>query len=153
MLDQFACEALLAPHFFFAHFEDVRTLAVMLKHLPLSLREAYAFCLAPCDPGDEPVAAALLALATWYSRRWARQDGIGRRPPGVVVHGCYTAVRHSVAQLLHLPVRLARLGRLSSCAACVLRDGTDPAPPFWAACSSRSPSHCATRPTGTAGGS
>ncbi len=41
----------------------------MLKHLPLSLREAYLFCLSPCDPADTPVASALLTFATAYARR------------------------------------------------------------------------------------
>ena len=62
ILDLFAEEAVLGPQFFFAHFEDMRTLAVMLRHLPLGLRESYLFCLAPCDPADTAVATALARL-------------------------------------------------------------------------------------------
>ena len=39
----------------------------MLRHLPLSLREAWTFSISPTDPDDVPVASALLTLATAYA--------------------------------------------------------------------------------------
>ena len=41
----------------------------MLRHLPLGLREAWAFSISPTDPDDVPVASALLTLATAYASR------------------------------------------------------------------------------------
>ena len=44
-------------------------LALILRHLRLTLRDRYVFSISPADPEDIPVAAALLAFATAYSRR------------------------------------------------------------------------------------
>lgn len=41
----------------------------MLRHLPLSLREAWTFAISPTDPADELVAAALLSLAHAFALR------------------------------------------------------------------------------------
>lgn len=41
----------------------------MLRHLPLSLREAWTFAISPTDPDDVPVASALLGFATTYAAR------------------------------------------------------------------------------------
>lgn len=70
ILDLFAAHATLdSENYFYAHFDDVKTNAVMLRHLPLSLREAYTFAISPCDPTDGPVAEALVAFATAFSLR------------------------------------------------------------------------------------
>lgn len=53
----------------YARYEEVHALAMMLRHLRLSLREAWAFAIAPADPADAPVAGALLSLATAYALR------------------------------------------------------------------------------------
>lgn len=47
----------------------MHALATMLRHLPLSLREAWTFAIAPADPADAAVAGALLSLATGYALR------------------------------------------------------------------------------------
>ena len=41
-------------------------LLLLLRHLPLSLRERYLFALAPVDPDDAPVTGALLSFAAAY---------------------------------------------------------------------------------------
>lgn len=69
VLDRFAAQAATDSHYFLARFDEMRTLAVMLRHLPLSLREAYVFAMSPCDPGDEVLASALLAFATVFAQR------------------------------------------------------------------------------------
>ena len=74
LLDRFADAAqgsLGGSHYALARYEDTRALAVMLRHLPLSLREAWTFAISPTDPADEPVAAALLSLAHAYALRRA----------------------------------------------------------------------------------
>lgn len=50
-------------------FENMYALAVMLKHLPLSLGEHYLFATAPSDASDATAASALLSFATAYSLR------------------------------------------------------------------------------------
>lgn len=72
LLDRFAEAArgsLGGSHYSLARYEDIRALAVMLRHLPLSLREAWTFAISPTDPADEPVAAALLSLAHAFALR------------------------------------------------------------------------------------
>lgn len=44
-------------------------LALMLRHLALSLRDHYIFSISPADPEDPPVAAALLSFASCYASR------------------------------------------------------------------------------------
>ncbi len=44
-------------------------LLLLLRHLPLSLRERYLFALAPVDPDDAPVTGALLSFAAAYCHR------------------------------------------------------------------------------------
>jgi hypothetical protein len=41
----------------------------MLRHLPLSLQEAWTFSISPTDPADAPLASALLRFATAYARQ------------------------------------------------------------------------------------
>lgn len=64
----------------YARYEEQYTLATMLRHLPLSLREAWAFSISPADPDDAPVASALLTFATVYAHR-------GRVSPAAILHG------------------------------------------------------------------
>ena len=44
---------------------------MLLRHLPLSLRERYLFAIAPVDPDDAPVTSALLTFAAAYCHRRA----------------------------------------------------------------------------------
>lgn len=44
-------------------------LLLLLRHLPLSLRERYLFAMAPVDPEDSPVTGALLTFAAAYCHR------------------------------------------------------------------------------------
>lgn len=46
-------------------------LAMMLRHLPLPLRDAYTFAISPADPDDPIVSSALLSFATAYCQRCA----------------------------------------------------------------------------------
>ncbi len=46
-------------------------LALMLRHLPLSLRDHYICAISPADPDDSAVASALLTFATTYSQKCA----------------------------------------------------------------------------------
>ncbi len=62
--------ATLGSHFFFSDYEPMHRLALMLRHLPLSLRQAYICAISPADPDDTPVASALLTFATAFSQRW-----------------------------------------------------------------------------------
>ena len=64
-----ACRATMSQHFFFSDYESMHKLALMLRHLPLTLREHYIFAIGPTDPEDPPVAAALLSFAATYSSR------------------------------------------------------------------------------------
>lgn len=48
-------------------------LALMLRHLPLSLREHYIFAISPADPDEPSVASALLSFATAYCQKCAAQ--------------------------------------------------------------------------------
>ena len=59
----------MSQHFFFSDYESMHKLALMLRHLPLTLREHYIFAIGPTDPEDPPVAAALLSFAATYSSR------------------------------------------------------------------------------------
>ena len=43
----------------YAKHDEVVTLAQMLRHLPLSLREAWTFAISPTDPDDVPVSGCL----------------------------------------------------------------------------------------------
>lgn len=61
-------------------------LATMLRHLPLSLREAWTFAISPADPADVPVAAALLGLATVFAARRRVTPAALRLPPMVEAH-------------------------------------------------------------------
>ena len=90
LLDRFAAAAagsLLGTHYELARYAEIRTLATMLKHLPLSLREAWQFAISPTDPADAHVAAALLGFATAYAAR--------RRvtPASVLLPPCQQAAR------------------------------------------------------------
>ena len=59
----------MASHFMLSEHQPMMRLALLLRHLPLSLHEAYLFCVSPTDPDDTPVASALLAMATAYCSR------------------------------------------------------------------------------------
>jgi ATP-dependent RNA helicase SUPV3L1/SUV3 len=59
--------SLTHTHYSYAKHEEVVALAQMLRHLPLSLREAWTFAISPTDPDDVPVASALLTFATTYA--------------------------------------------------------------------------------------
>ena len=63
------CRATMSQHFFFSDYESMHKLALMLRHLPLTLQEHYIFAIGPADPEDPPVAAALLSFAASYSSR------------------------------------------------------------------------------------
>lgn len=63
--------ATLSEHYFFSDYEAMHKLALMLRHLPLPLRDAYTFAISPADPDDPIQASALLSFATAYSQRWA----------------------------------------------------------------------------------
>lgn len=102
-----------------ARFDDQLALATMLRHLPLSLREAWAFSTSPADPDDAPVAAALLGFAAAYASRRAVTPAAIMLPPLVQarselelqqVGGCGPAGEETV---------------LHECCACALR-----CPPF-----------------------
>lgn len=56
-------------HYSYARYEEQHTLATMLRHLPLPLREAWTFSISPTDPEDVPVASALLGFATAFAFR------------------------------------------------------------------------------------
>eukprot|EP00887_Chlorella_sp_A99_P007765 scaffold20.g7765.t1 len=71
--------------------EEVHRLAVMIQHLPLSLREAYLFAIAPCDPVDDPVAAAFLRFAAAFAAR--------RAVPAALVLACPSQPARSEAEL------------------------------------------------------
>ena len=64
-----AAAPLETTHWRYARFDEQLALACMLRHLPLSLREAWTFSSAPADPDDTPVAGALLQLATAFAVR------------------------------------------------------------------------------------
>lgn len=68
------CRATLNDHFFFSDYEAMHKLALMLRHLPLSLRDAYTFAISPADPDDPIIASALLSFATAYCQRWGVID-------------------------------------------------------------------------------
>ena len=59
----------MTQHYFFGDFEAIHALAIMLRHLRLTLRERYIFAISPTDPDDAPVASALLSFASAYSSR------------------------------------------------------------------------------------
>lgn len=46
-------------------------LALMLRHLPLPMRDAYTFAISPADPDDPIISSALLSFATAYCQRCA----------------------------------------------------------------------------------
>lgn len=47
----------------------------------LSLREAYVFAIAPCDPDDAPLAAAFLRFAAAFARQRRVHPGLALPPP------------------------------------------------------------------------
>ena len=59
----------MSEHFFFSDYEAIHKLALMLRHLPLTLQEHYIFAIGPADPEDPLVAAALLSFAATYSSK------------------------------------------------------------------------------------
>ncbi len=69
--DKYVRRATLSDHFFFSDYEAMHKLALMLRHLPLPLRDAYTFAISPADPDDPIVSSALLSFATAYSQRCA----------------------------------------------------------------------------------
>jgi ATP-dependent RNA helicase SUPV3L1/SUV3 len=69
------------PHYRLARFDEQLALATMLRHLPLGLREAWAFSTAPAAPDDAPVAAALLGFAAAYASRRAVTPAAIMLPP------------------------------------------------------------------------
>ncbi|KAL4452034.1 hypothetical protein ABPG75_007696 [Micractinium tetrahymenae] len=64
-----AANSLESTNYSYARYEEQHTLATMLRHLPLTLREAWAFSISPTDPDDVPVASALLNFATAFAYR------------------------------------------------------------------------------------
>jgi hypothetical protein len=71
LLAAFAAQARLGGRFFFCRQEAVRAAAALLECVrgapPLSLRDAYTFCVAPASASDLRVAAALLHFARRYA--------------------------------------------------------------------------------------
>ena len=63
--------ATLSDHFFFSDYEAMHKLALMLRHLPLPMRDAYTFAISPADPDDPIISSALLSFATAYCQRCA----------------------------------------------------------------------------------
>lgn len=59
----------MADHYMLGDFDNMYRLAMMLRHLRLSLWEQYLFAVAPADAQDSPVASALLSLASAYDLR------------------------------------------------------------------------------------
>lgn len=74
------CRATLGQHFFFSDFEPMLRLALMLRHLPLALRDHYIFAISPADPDDTAVASALLTFATTYAQQCVRYADNGHSP-------------------------------------------------------------------------
>jgi hypothetical protein len=98
---------MLGDRFFFSDFEPMLKLALMIRHLPLSLREHYIFAISPADPDEPAVASALLSFATAYSQRCARGVA-GARTWAASLHGVNSACR------LHAVERCGALPRLRS---------------------------------------
>ncbi|KAK9809601.1 hypothetical protein WJX73_006619 [Symbiochloris irregularis] len=69
VLQAFAEQASLRPHYFFGSAETMHQLAMMLDHLPLSLPDRYTFVTAPADPADPTVASAFLSFASRFCHR------------------------------------------------------------------------------------
>jgi hypothetical protein len=71
LIDAFAAQARLGGRFFFCRQEAVRAAAALLGRVrgapQLSLRDAYAFCVAPASASNLRVAAALLHFARRYA--------------------------------------------------------------------------------------
>ncbi|BDA48563.1 ATP-dependent RNA helicase SUV3L, mitochondrial [Coccomyxa sp. Obi] len=80
-LENFADRATLSDHFFFSDYEAMHKLALMLRHLPLSLRDAYTFAISPADPDDPIIASALLSFATAYCQRGTVNVGLAQSVP------------------------------------------------------------------------
>ena len=74
------CRAVLAEHYFLGDFDNIYELALMLRHLRLTLREHYLFSISPTDASDPPVASALLSFATAYSSRCSLPNRSSSRP-------------------------------------------------------------------------
>lgn len=69
-LDAFVARMQLDPTtFFLANFDDIRTNALMLRNLSLSIREAYTFSVSPSDPGDPTVSMALVEFASIFAQK------------------------------------------------------------------------------------
>ena len=64
----------MADHYMLGDFDNMYRLAVMLRHLRLTLREQYLFAVAPADAQDPPVASALVSFATAYNLRSVRSN-------------------------------------------------------------------------------
>ena len=63
------CRAQLQEHYEFADFAAKAALAVLLKHLPLSLPELWLFCHSPTDPQEPHMVSALLTFVTAFCYR------------------------------------------------------------------------------------
>ena len=61
--------AQLQEHYEFADFAAKAALAVLLKHLPLSLPELWLFCHSPTDPQEPHMVSALLTFVTAFCYR------------------------------------------------------------------------------------
>ena len=94
-LGVFVRRATLSERFFFSDFEPMLRLALMLRHLPLSLREAYIYAISPADPDDAPVASALLSFASAYASKCVRLPWAHPKldiPHSLAVHCCVRSV-------------------------------------------------------------
>eukprot|EP00803_Ostreobium_quekettii_P001475 evm.model.scf_100EXC.6 EVM.evm.TU.scf_100EXC.6 scf_100EXC:44762-53616(+) len=69
LLSEFAQFAQLSTRYFLANFEDMIELAIIIRHLPLSIEERYIFTTSPCDPSSYTTVAALLNFASVYANR------------------------------------------------------------------------------------
>ena len=67
------CRAQLQEHYEFADFAAKAALAVLLKHLPLSLPELWLFCHSPTDPQEPHMVSALLTFVTAFCYRWGKR--------------------------------------------------------------------------------
>lgn len=64
-----SCRSVLSKHYFLGDFENMLALAIMLEHLPLTLRECYIFATSPTDSADPGIAGSLLNFARAYCKR------------------------------------------------------------------------------------
>ncbi|KAK9917692.1 hypothetical protein WJX75_007248 [Coccomyxa subellipsoidea] len=80
-IEQFAERATLSDHFFFSDYEAMHKLALMLRHLPLPMRDAYTFAISPADPDDPIISSALLSFATAYCQRGTANVALAQSVP------------------------------------------------------------------------